>query len=245
MLSVSPLHWRPSLYASLALDLDADRVTGTDGTAIATWADSSKAGAVNNFTQATAGKRPLIKRNIIGGHSAVLFDGVDDFMTSAFAPASGPCSVYVVFSMTNGSASLLEFKDATGKHTWMQIQQPGGLRWGYFAAQVSGAGSRYMREPRTITGSAAHVMGWRYDGVDRTAPSSFACTIDGEAGSPLTTNATGRSTEPSAIGAYVDPLGVASFFYSGYQARILYFTERLSAQKDAAVVNYLRNRYGI
>jgi len=58
--------------------LDADLIAGNDGDAIGTWADDS--GNAHNFSQATASKKPLLKKadNGINGHNVLHFDGVDD-----------------------------------------------------------------------------------------------------------------------------------------------------------------------
>ena len=58
--------------------LDADLIVGNDGDAIGTWADDSGNG--RDFSQATASKKPLLKKaaNGINGHNVLHFDGVDD-----------------------------------------------------------------------------------------------------------------------------------------------------------------------
>jgi len=65
--------------------LDADLISGNDGNAIQTWSDDS--GNSRNFSQATSGCRPLLKKaaNGINSHNVLRFDGTDDWMASAVA----------------------------------------------------------------------------------------------------------------------------------------------------------------
>lgn len=62
---------------NLELQLDARDIGGlSDGDPITTWTDSSAAG--NDVTQATSGRRPVYKTNIIGTNPVVRFSGADD-----------------------------------------------------------------------------------------------------------------------------------------------------------------------
>jgi len=63
--------------------LDADLISGNDDDAIGTWADDS--GNSRNFTQATSGYKPRLKKaaNGINGHNVLRFDGSDDSLASA------------------------------------------------------------------------------------------------------------------------------------------------------------------
>jgi len=68
--SVTPIVW-----------LKADSLTGSDADPIAAW--NSTAPATINVAQATAGKKPLYKTNVLNGLPAVLFDTTDDNLSGA------------------------------------------------------------------------------------------------------------------------------------------------------------------
>jgi hypothetical protein len=80
----------------LALSLDGDLLTGADGAAIATWADSSGLG--NNATQATGGKQPTKKNAIVNGHHVARFAGAQALQTPAIALTSH--SLFIVQKLT-------------------------------------------------------------------------------------------------------------------------------------------------
>lgn len=71
--------WTPESISGLKAWLNASRITGiADGGTVTTWTDLTGNG--NSPTQATAGKRPLYKANIINGQAVVRGDGSDDFL---------------------------------------------------------------------------------------------------------------------------------------------------------------------
>lgn len=113
--SLSPVQWlkadTPSFQNSnltTAATADADPVGG--------WV----AAAGTNATQATAGKRGLLKLNIQNGLPVIRIDGVDDFYSlTGLTHASGARVVFCAFNPGNLSASALKylFDTATGRLT--------------------------------------------------------------------------------------------------------------------------------
>jgi hypothetical protein len=87
----------PVTLPGLRLWLRADSLALNDGDSVQTWSDQSGLG--NHLTQATAGKRPLLKKTILNGHPVVRFDGTDDVLRAAantFLNAPAQLSVFVV-----------------------------------------------------------------------------------------------------------------------------------------------------
>jgi len=97
----------PASIAGLQLWLDAsDPATLFQDSALTTLASSDtnpvggwtdKSGLVHNMLQATAGKRPLLKKAIVNGLSVLRFDGSDDFLKATFT-LNQPHSIYMVYS---------------------------------------------------------------------------------------------------------------------------------------------------
>lgn len=75
----------------------ADSIGITDGTAVVQWTNL-QGNAVRNFRQGTSSARPVLKTNIVNGHSVVRFDGVQTFMdtTAGSGLNLGEAEVYVV-----------------------------------------------------------------------------------------------------------------------------------------------------
>lgn len=52
---------------------------------VSTWANQGETGSTHNFTQGTAGNRPVVSAAALNGKDGIDFDGTDDFMTSTGA----------------------------------------------------------------------------------------------------------------------------------------------------------------
>jgi hypothetical protein len=82
--------------ATLVWQLVADSLNATlsDGQSVGSWTATFGP----NATQATAASQPTFKSGVFTGHSAVRFDGVDDFLTSSFDPSAlGQLSLFVMY----------------------------------------------------------------------------------------------------------------------------------------------------
>lgn len=71
-----------------------------DGDPVASWDDAS--GNSNHAKQTTAGKRPLLKTNILNGHPAIRFDGADDLLTLTTNLTQTAHTVCAVVKMISG-----------------------------------------------------------------------------------------------------------------------------------------------
>jgi hypothetical protein len=75
---------------------DASQITGlSDADPVATWSDLS--GNARHATQATSGKRPLYRTNIVNGLPILRFDGTDDNISAAGFTLNQPCTMVAVF----------------------------------------------------------------------------------------------------------------------------------------------------
>lgn len=87
------------------LDLDSLTVVSTDGTAIATWADQSGHG--NDAAQATGGKQPTYKVNILNGKPVLRFAGGQAMKTPAIDFSAAPgITIYLIASAVTGTTQI-------------------------------------------------------------------------------------------------------------------------------------------
>jgi hypothetical protein len=96
--------WTPvSLGAALTEYLNADSVAGSDGDAIGTFT----ATVGSDATQATAGKKPLLKKasNGINGHNVLLFDGSNDTMVTGNIAVTSAFTMFVIWSKVTNSGT--------------------------------------------------------------------------------------------------------------------------------------------
>lgn len=246
--SISRAAWRPEFFGTCILDLNADLVAGADGTAIGTWANQAPTGAANNFTQATGSKQPVVKRNIIGGRSTLLFDGANTFLTGTLV-TTGAISRYVVFKFVGTPAAstsweLLCLKDSTAAFNETFVLNAGGYQPYSFLdkSPTSAVASVGIAD---ALNTSPHVLGVVYNNGAISTPASYTVSLDGVSKTVVASGAIGTpNTASTAIGARV-VAGVGSSFVSGHIARVLVFSTNLSAAADAAVVTYLRGIYGI
>lgn len=101
----------PKNLPGLDLWLLADDIIGNDGDVVAAWNDRSGNG--RNFTQATGGKQPLLKKaaNGINGHNTVLFNGTSDLLVASNFASNVAGTVFAVVRL---SASPSNFQTVIG-----------------------------------------------------------------------------------------------------------------------------------
>lgn len=93
----------PAALSGLVLWLNAESIGQGDSTSIATWADSSSNG--KNATQATGGRQPTYRTNIVNGRAVVRFDGSADTLANTAFSLGTSCSIYCVASTVSSSGA--------------------------------------------------------------------------------------------------------------------------------------------
>lgn len=100
--------WEPGDLAGMILWLRADSLTGAvDGDPIALWSDES--GYTRNAVQATTGKYPLYRPNIVNGLPVLRFDGSDDGLLINPMPGvtyNDGFTVFIVYSSNSASGGI-------------------------------------------------------------------------------------------------------------------------------------------
>lgn len=123
----------PDDLSNLQLWLKPEDLVLNNNDPIATWADAS--GNAFNATQATAGKKPLFKTNILNGYPAVRFDGVDDYLTVGTALGKpGNYTVFAVISKVDVSVLAIAFGSIASSGAT-------GTARGLLEVGISGSGS--------------------------------------------------------------------------------------------------------
>ena len=96
----------PKSISNLELWLDADdsSTLTTSASAVSEWRDKSSSARV--FSQSTANNRPVLTTNVIGGRSAVRFDGANDVLVSTTNAGSLilPSTMFIVANKPTNTA---------------------------------------------------------------------------------------------------------------------------------------------
>lgn len=114
--------WSPANESTLELWLSADTLGLADGAAVATWSDRSGRG--RHATQATGGKRPVLKTAVLNNQPVVRFDGAASQMATASFALTDPFTVFLVLAQKAWTSAARLWMDASADQA--TIRQFGG-----------------------------------------------------------------------------------------------------------------------
>ena len=241
--------WAPNRISTLLIDLNADMIAGNDGDLVSAWANQAPTGSTYDHQAATT-LRPTLKRNIIGGRSTVLFNGSSNVMWTAGTVPQGAYSEYAVFKTvvnpgSGSGASISVTADAGGTWDLLSLTNVGGYQPYTFIGKVSTSAIASSGIANALD-TSSHVLGVRYNNGTSTSPGSYTCSLDGTTKTVVASGvAASLSTLQTSVGGRRAAGGATDNFWNGHLARHLIFSGSLTNAQDAAVVQYLRNLYGI
>ena len=226
-----------SFLTSLLVDIDANRETAVDGTAIATLTNWAPTGSANNYT-ATGTAQPLIKHNVLGGQSAYRSDGVNDIATSSLvAPHAGYTTVDVFRLLAVpavGFFTTMALDNATVE-SFFEVSAGGYQQWSWAVSGNNSVGIGGLVSADT----SAHLVVRTYNGGTPTAAASWQGALDGMTISVVADGATGAITGTHLFGSS------NAVFVSMDLARHMVFSGVLTAAQIANLSDYLRRLYGL
>lgn len=231
----------PSSLTGLAVWLDSDdaaSITLASGK-VSQWSD--KSGNARHFAQATSGYRPTVAANAINSRDAVLFDGVDDFLSCSAAYTARTIFIVGKYadSAPNQYAGFLACRDGTVSSPSDKVSpaSDSNIVLGTAGTNTKVAGS----------GSASAC---RVNGVDQTV-ATYNDEVSG--GISVGTNPfvlvhvdTGAltGTKDFAIGADVKT-AIGTRHLDGYIASVVIYDRVLSSAEIVQVETYLMSRWGV
>ena len=95
--------YHPADNASLIGWYKAESLSGSDGTAISSWADSSASNKA--ATQGTGANQPVTKTGVFGNYGAARFDGINDSLVTTLNPPVGASPRTLVAVIANAAVS--------------------------------------------------------------------------------------------------------------------------------------------
>lgn len=229
--------------AGLKLWLEADALVGLpDGSPVAFWPDSSGSGYA--AAQPTASQRPVYHKNVLNGHPAVRFDGLDDIVGGTAPGLQVPDNTIFIVTklggdvpatrpiLGNGDASdyLTYCVGVTSLNRVISIHQNAATdaRVSVSTSGLDTIGFKVLTYSRRLDGANVTTKMWA-NGNDL-----FNTTYtDGHRLHD------GRSSYE--LGGYTR--GAA--FYAGEIAEVLFYDATLSDADRRAVEAYLSTKYGI
>lgn len=222
----------PEQVAGLTLWLDAASVTGSDGDVIGTWADLS--GVANHATQATAGRRPLLK--VVSGKKYLRFDGSDDSLVTAGLPwTSGAFTVIALVkqSVTTGAGYYFS-ADASASRGFSP-----GYNARYFDCPLWGVNSCYS------TSSTVNDTTYGIRVVRRSSAPLVTFRLNDTAVTPLSGAPASALLSPTNTGAMIGAAAQGSSHFNGDIGALLVYTGELTYSQVQNVEAYLNTRYAL
>lgn len=202
--------------------LDASSLSLNDDDKISTWTDLSGNG--NNAFQVDTANQPTYKFSQLNGHPAILFDGLNDFLTLSNQVNSPAITTYIVFNSTNTRyQSVL----ALNKHH---------TSYGTNTSRYEFGGDK-VKVDKDINGFSITST---YGGS--TLPSTSYILNDSRLNSKTRTSFS--NIQNNSLGAlYYN--NSFNFFLDGSIVEILVYNEKLNSAKRKIVSEYLSGKYNI
>lgn len=240
----------PANVAGMLLDWNADNLVGNDGDALAAWANAAPTGASGDLAQATALNKPLLKKgaNGINGHNVVLFDGITQFMSSAYQSPAAALTTFVVFKAAVSAAvnrHVMSVGDVSGvTYECLRFVNFAGYQPFNFLNKAAGAPN--FSGIADVVGVAANLFSWTYDNGAIGSPTSYTAALNGTAKAVVASSGhTASAGTKTSVGSFVSSGGAGSSPYPGSIGRVLVYSGVLGASDYAAVTAYLKTYFGV
>ncbi|MBS1983202.1 MAG: hypothetical protein JST16_03440 [Bdellovibrionales bacterium] len=228
--------WTPPTIAGLQSWLKADALyAATNGSAVASWTDVSWHN--NDAVQATALNKPKFKTGAVNGKPALVFDGINSFMTITDA-ASLRSTVVSVFAVIKNmspvaySPVITKTTDASWTDGWGLADLAGdGATFGFFVNNYT----THKSAGSVGTGSYVYLSATYDKSNVRFFKSGVAQTV-----SAYSTNISSPMAD-----VYIGKTNTGSVFLDAEIAEILIYDTGLSSANRGLVEGYLTTKYGL
>lgn len=213
---------------------DASQESFANNDAVTTLTD--KYGAGVDVTQGTSSKRPVFKTNIQNGLPAVLFDGVDDFLSTASAYGNNLSSL-TVFAVVQSSDIFATF--VANQIGW--VFAPGWGLWHdngtYGTVTVNTSGTGYVRVGGGAVDTSWKILMLTYDGSTVTVRRNKNASL----GTGSITGSIPSGTSYLTLGSWA----TGGYPLSGYIGEVIGYNWVFDSTTEDQMWTYLATKWGI
>lgn len=245
MRSNAVLNAPDEVSATLAMDINPDSVSGSEGAAVSSITDPESG---NAFT-AAAGEEPTLRLSFVNGHKALQFDGTNDHLHCSTVFLTGSAgAVYLVVRFDNVATDMtvLGSADIAAATRRIQFGLLGATTDNIFVQQ------RNADTGDTIRGDQNLVADTWYIVEVISNDTAYAMSVNGTSQALTVVGGANTGdwfTETTArdnitIGSLHDSGGDANFL-KGYVARLLAYSQFPDTASRAAIRRYLGSQYAI
>lgn len=232
-----------------------------EGLALTNWYDINPQVSVKSSFAGVTTARPLYKNNIINGLPAVLFDGTNDFMTSANFPniITGASTVFAVVKLSSAALAakpIISKRPAAGYATSAPNIQfgttaSGSTGWTYCdtaGVATSGVTCNYSADA-TVATTGNYVVSVVYTANSTSVASSTAAGIsffqNGATEGQATTTSTPNLSVTTSLFLGKDGTSDTNVFFNGYIGELIIFDRALKKEERQSIEAYLGKKWGI
>lgn len=237
--------WTPAeITSALWLDAaDANTITLVSS-AVSQWAD--KSGNSRHATQGASGARPMVAASAINGKDALVFDGLDDFLT--LGTALGRPSSYTVFSVSKIAKALSNVQaviasiDSGGnsRNSCMTIANDGGATFWQYGYNGSKYRWGYVASGFTLDTVAMHCLVHADGTQDESVYRNGNLLVNGSLDGTATVNAgTAYAASIGRFGAF------NGWYFGGNIAEIVVILSAMPIGDRQKVEGYLAHKWGV
>ena len=218
--------------SDLILWLDADAVTGTNGTTITSWNDQS--GYNHHFT---VGNGAIFNTSIVNGYSAFHFNSTSHYFERAYSASINPAS-FSIFTTSNVETSsrhkaLVSSRDDISPNTrgYTLYSIPSPDNWEFW---TGGSGVWDILSGTSSAGS------WAGQQIHYSSSNKEVFVNDAYVSGTHTM--VSNSTKPYRVGAGANE-GVAKFFFKGDIGEVIKYKVKVNDAQRIIISNYLSAKY--
>lgn len=224
--------------SNLILWMDANNITGTNGSTITTWTDAS--GYNHNFG---AGNGATLAKPAQNGNSALTFDGNSNYFERAYTAALSPTD-FTIFSACNTSSNasfkaIYSNRDNGGGNTAGYILYAGPTTndWSYWTGSTGNSWDQMFSGVSTENNWASQMLS--YENATGTKELSL---LQGTVYSNTGVTVTPNGAQPMRLGAGNNEAG-PDFYFDGSIGEIIMYNTVLNNAQKLIVENYLSAKY--
>lgn len=221
-----------------------------DATTITTWNDINP----QTITKAnlTPSGGPLYKTNVINGLPAILFDGVDDFASTAnFSNISSASTVFAVVKLPSTLAAQTIFSKRATTGTAINIEFGTTVATGWTYAD-GGASYNPTASSAPTAASGSYVVSVVYNLSSADSGTSTATGVhffQNGSTTPFTLNHFATTGSPTSVSEnlFVGKSGLTATpaFFSGHIGELVIFDRALKREERRSIEAYLGKKWGI
>ncbi len=232
---------------NIGLWLKADDLSGSDGSAIATWPDASGNG--NDATQATAGRQPLyFSTSSLNNMPAVRFDGVDDQMIVADADILDNSSGLSLFTAIRPANLDGNPRGILGKRLNFTNTSEYSYTWFFYTsnalyADIVTSNDRFNTGATTYSSATNYLLNLIFDG---SLASAVRSNIYDAENNVVTASETSTSLINGNTGLTLGALNADYGTYLGADyGEVIHFNLAVNSAQRILINNYLSAKYNI